>query len=96
MKRLVRVIHHPKRERTSTCLYGAKAWDQYVYGDDGDKAEETIGNGVKGCEEGAKLLRAAGYRAKAFPYEEIAMREHKPSMVIDIEGAYCHDLKEGE
>lgn len=30
-EKLVRVIHHPKQPRTSTNLYGTKAWDEYVY-----------------------------------------------------------------
>ena len=30
-KKLVRVIHHLARPRDSQCLYGAPAWDEYVY-----------------------------------------------------------------
>jgi len=28
---LKEVIHHPRQPRTSQCLYGIKAWDEYIY-----------------------------------------------------------------
>lgn len=28
---LKEVVHHPAKPRTSQCLYGIKAWDEYIY-----------------------------------------------------------------